>query len=689
MRNVESIDSDSDSDSDSDDGESKNQSKNREDKQSDEDGDSSSNEDSEEDGNESDESEKDHDDEDTYRPVQGQDLYGNTLPDNNGEGAKPTKYIPPHLRRKQQPALDDDDPERQEKLREINRILNNNLNRLSDNTLESVSRAITGIYESGAQSSRDVNEKYWKNLLTTLVPPHMIMSTLIPLYIACFSGVHFQTGDMSQLGGFIIEHVILDLWNHLKKGREKNSSAALEEGDPMHISKEASNLMMILCYLYNFNVVHCTLMYDVVRQLIKSFTEMDVELLLLILSHSGSQLRSDDPSSLRDIVLLVQERSMEVIKFNKESSNKGLSVLTSSRAQFMISAMTDLKNNKRKGKDISIAEKASNYRRMIGRIKSNTASKPGHKPEPKSLRITVQDVLDIDTKGRWWVVGASWMGDQHRVPDSGAAEESLSALDLARAKSISDGTVEKKSPKQDRLLKLATKQRMNTDLRRSIFCIVMGSDDCQDAFEKLIRAGTLRGKSEREVVRVLVHCCGQEKVYNPYYSHLAKRLCSYQNKCKFTFQLALWDSFKQFEDMKARKAANLAKLLAHLIMNHQLNLNVLKVIDISPNDMSEASVIFLTIFFSSIFDSYEDPQDIVVLFRRGEKSQVQLQKEAAEIEKDDLYDGGDDRAALKENMSVFLIHYLEKSPKNVKKSTFRKNLKTAIKICETESHDFM
>ena len=62
--------------------------------------------------------------------------------------------------------------------------------------------------------------------------------------------------------------------------------------------------------------------------------------------------------------------------------------------------------------------------------------------------------------------------------------------------------------------------------------------------------------------------------------------------------------FKQFEDMKARKAANLAKLLAHLIMNHQLNLNVLKVIDISPNDMSEASVIFLTILFSSIFDSY-------------------------------------------------------------------------------------
>ena len=36
------------------------------------------------------------------------------------------------------------------------------------------------------------------------------------------------------------------------------------------------------------------------------------------------------------------------------------------------------------------------------------------------------------------------------------------------------------------LLQLAAKQRMNTDVRRAIFCVIMGSDDCVDASERLL-----------------------------------------------------------------------------------------------------------------------------------------------------------------------------------------------------------
>ena len=104
--------------------------------------------------------------------------------------------------------------------------------------------------------------------------------------------------------------------------------------------------------------------------------------------------------------------------------------------------------------------------------------------------------------------------------------------------------------KNNKLLVLASKQRMNTDTRRSIFCIVMGSADCDDAFEKLVRAGMLRSRAEQETVRILVECCGQEKSYNPFNAHLACRMCDFWPKCRFTFQLAYWDSFKQFEDMK-------------------------------------------------------------------------------------------------------------------------------------------
>jgi hypothetical protein len=37
------------------------------------------------------------------------------------------------------------------------------------------------------------------------------------------------------------------------------------------------------------------------------------------------------------------------------------------------------------------------------------------------------------------------------------------------------------------LLQLAAKQRMNTDVRRTVFCVVMGSEDYVDASERLLR----------------------------------------------------------------------------------------------------------------------------------------------------------------------------------------------------------
>lgn len=651
---------------------------------------SSANDDNDDDESEN-ESLPDHDEQFTYKPVVGQDLYGNVINDDSFQKKEPSKYVPPHLRKqdnadsgRNNPKVEvEDDPERKDMLRAIQRLLNNNLNRLSDNTLESVAKSIASIYKSAEYSIRDVNEKFWKNMRAACVAPHMTMSSLIPIYMACVAGVHFQVGDKVQLGGFTLENVVLELWQYLESARKLSQSNS-DGIDGIQSDKQGPNLMLIICYLYNYNIVHCTLMYDIIRHFIKSFTEIDVELLLLILSHCGSQLRSDDPTALKDIVLLVQERSMEVINLNKNGN--ATNVATSSRAQFMISAITDLKNNKKRNADVAIADKTSHYRKVIGRMKS-ASSGLGRESGTSALRLTVQDILDIETKGRWWVVGATWVGNQlHSEHDKVINPKKAADIDSQLKTSLQETKLDEK---QQKLLKLAAKQRMNTDLRRNIFCIIMGSDDCQDAFEKLVRGNLLKGKSEREVVRVLVHCCSQEKVYNPYYSHLANRICDYQNKCKFTFQLTLWDYFKQFDDMKPRKAANLARLLAHLIMELKLNLNVLKTIDISPEGMSDASIIFLTILFSNIFESFEDPTSIVELFQRGEPTKEQLLKRATNnLDSDNIVDM-DGRQALKQSIAIFLMHYLEKSPKNQSKSIFRKNLKAAIKTCQEERFDLM
>ena len=48
--------------------------------------------------------------------------------------------------------------------------------------------------------------------------------------------------------------------------------------------KECTNLMVLLCELYNLQVIACILMYDMIRALLGSVvSEMDVEILLKIL----------------------------------------------------------------------------------------------------------------------------------------------------------------------------------------------------------------------------------------------------------------------------------------------------------------------------------------------------------------------------------------------------------------------
>jgi nucleolar MIF4G domain-containing protein 1 len=655
-----------------------------------------SNDESEEDNNSEDESDdddstanvKDHDEKYTYRPLPGQDLYGNIVDTNSADNEKPKKYIPPHLRNKQlqQPNdnqsnsqqkndAKDDDPERKAKLMSLQRILNNNLNRLADNTLESVGKSISSIYSSNQYSIRDTNDCFWKNIKTACVVEHMVRTSLIPIYIACVSGVHFQSGDSVQLGGDIMERSVLALWGELAKYRESLSN------DDSFVSKEASNYLLLLCYLYNYGVVHCTIIYDLVRHFIKYFTELDVELLLLILSHCGHQMRSDDPTALKDIVFLVQKRSVEMINDKKGSNNNDYNMVSSSRAQFIVTAITDLKNNKWKDKDTIIAEKTSNYRKVIGRMKSVvTTIGDGKSLSSNVLRVSIQDILDIETKGRWWKVGAKWAGH---------INNNAKGTQLDKDHNSNEKSTPQVDAKQKALLALAAKQRMNTDLRRSIFCIIMGSDDCQDAFENLVRNSMLKGKNEREVVRVIVHCCATEKVYNPYYAFLSNRISEYQSNCRFSFQLTFWDHFKQFESMKPRKAANLAKLLAYLLMNNRLNLNVLKIIDISPDEMPEAAIIFLTILFTNLFESIDDPDQITALFKRGDPSREYLEEKAREAMEEGNVLGTNDREELKANINIFLLHYLQESPKNKKKSTFRKNFKAAIKTCESDSFDLM
>ena len=177
--------------------------------------------------------------------------------------------------------------------------------------------------------------------------------------------------------------------------------------------------------------------------------------------------------------------------------------------------------------------------------------------------------------------------------------------------------------------------------------------------------------------------------------------------CRFTFQLTFWDAFKGFEGggggggdeaggkggrTTARKAANLAKMLAHLLTEGWVGMNVLKAIDISPDGMSEVAIVFLTVLFGTIFDGSDDADAVGCLFKKigggGGNGGGGADGGLDDID-DVLAEKTDEREALKESVSVFLLHFMEGHPSNVKGSRFRKNYRAAVRACDTDGLDFM
>ncbi|XP_046526162.1 nucleolar MIF4G domain-containing protein 1 isoform X3 [Equus quagga] len=229
--------------------------------------------------------------------------------------------------------------------------------------------------------------------------------------------------------------------------------------------------------------------------------------------------------------------------------------------RFMLETMLALKNNdmrKIPGYDPEPVEKLRKLQRALVRSAGSGTE--------TQLRVSWDNVLNADQTGRWWIVGSAWSG----APMIDSGQQKIPQKQLA-------GTVSSK------ILELARKQRMNTDVRRNIFCTIMTSEDFLDAFEKLLKLG-LKDQQEREIVHVLMDCCLQEKTYNPFYAFLASKFCEHERRFQMTFQFSIWDKFRDLENLPTTNFSNLVHLVAHLLKTKSLPLSILKVVEFSELD---------------------------------------------------------------------------------------------------------
>eukprot|EP01023_Acetabularia_acetabulum_P061571 TRINITY_DN7452_c0_g1_i1.p1 TRINITY_DN7452_c0_g1~~TRINITY_DN7452_c0_g1_i1.p1 ORF type:complete len:270 (+),score=50.87 TRINITY_DN7452_c0_g1_i1:379-1188(+) len=126
------------------------------------------------------------------------------------------------------------------------------------------------------------------------------------------------------------------------------------------------------------------------------------------------------------------------------------------------------------------------------------------------------------------------------------------------------------------LMELAKSQRMTTDARKAIFCIIMGSEDCQAAQQSLLQL-PIKKDQQREISRIVIDCCLQERTFNPYYAHLAAGLCGANSKHLASLQFGFWDKLAEIQsqdenckhkdlETQIRIVSNLGNFLAWIVI---------------------------------------------------------------------------------------------------------------------------
>ncbi|KAL8738238.1 MAG: hypothetical protein Q9181_000964 [Wetmoreana brouardii] len=461
------------------------------------------------------------------------------------------KYVPPSLRT--QASSDTED------LSRLRRQIQGLINRLSDANMISILGDIESLYRGNPR--QHVSSTLLDLLIGLLSDTAILQDTFVVLHAGFLAAVYKTVG--SDFGAQAVQRIDEEFL--------VNYGINTDEGQR---SKKLTNLMGLISELYTFQVVGSNLVYDYIKLFIKDLSENNVELLLKVVRNAGAQLRQDDPLALKEIVQLVQNAVTRI-------GEKNLSV----RTRFMIETIHNLKNNRMKtgvAASSIVSEHVTRMKKLLGSL--NTRSIKASEP----LRIGMKDIRESDKRGKWWLVGASY---KDSAEDAAQRTTSL--------ETNGPGASDQADFSQDMagdLLQTAREQRMNTDVRRSIFVAIMSATDYNDAFQRLMKL-RLKKSQKLEIPKVIIHCAGAEVAYNPYYTLLSRRVCT-DRKLKMAFQFSLWaflkslgegvdeddedqDEAENDEKPGMKTIVNLAKMFGTLIAEGGLTLNALKILNLA------------------------------------------------------------------------------------------------------------
>lgn len=134
------------------------------------------------------------------------------------------------------------------------------------------------------------------------------------------------------------------------------------------------------------------------------------------------------------------------------------------------------------------------------------------------------------------------------------------------------------------------------NLRRTIYQTIMSSLDFEEAGHKLLKIRREQGQ-EMELCVMVLECCTDEKTYRSFYGHLAHRFCLRSKVYRECFENLFVQQYSMVHRFNTNKLMSVAKFFAHLLATDALPWHVLGYVQLTEEDTTSSSRIFLKNLF--------------------------------------------------------------------------------------------
>ncbi|XP_020868205.1 LOW QUALITY PROTEIN: pre-mRNA-splicing factor CWC22 homolog [Arabidopsis lyrata subsp. lyrata] len=134
------------------------------------------------------------------------------------------------------------------------------------------------------------------------------------------------------------------------------------------------------------------------------------------------------------------------------------------------------------------------------------------------------------------------------------------------------------------------------NLRRTIYQTIMSSLDFEEAGHKLLKIRLEQGQ-EMELCVMVLECCTEEKTYRSFYGHLAHRFCLRSKVYRECFENLFVQQYSMVHRFETNKLISVATFFGHLLATDALPWHVLSYVQLTEEDTTSSSRIFLKNLF--------------------------------------------------------------------------------------------